>query len=70
MKMDEVGSPNTTNLSESMELVQDSNQNMSPKKKNNVENGDATKGKKYDFVSWSFRNTPPKFKFLLSLKTC
>ena len=45
MKMDEVGSPTTTNLSESMELVQDSNQNMSPKKKNNVENGDATKGK-------------------------
>ena len=45
MKMDEVGSPTTTNLSESMELVQDSNQNMSPKKKNTVENGDATKGK-------------------------
>ena len=45
MKMDEVGSPTTTNLSESMELVQDSNQNMSPKKKNTVENGEATKGK-------------------------
>ena len=46
MKMDEVGSPTTTNLSESMELVQDSNQNMSPKKKNIVEtNGEGTKGK-------------------------
>ena len=45
MKMDEVGSPTTTNLSESMELVQDNNQNMSPKKKTIGGNAEDIKGK-------------------------